>query len=204
MRIQYANEKIRKTRNQEEASKVGSGIKIYHSDAWEILDEKRAGNKSLVVEKSGVHDQVVEARDLECQTKENSGQLLGKAVVHKSASGDQIITSRKTLIDSKIVDDVHSSGNKVGDTETLAKKLNKNKLSLTTKPTLVHIDNEGQNNAATIVASTIDDGQQLNGIRGDVVLIGKLGHQLAINATVDLALDPVSVKSLLISGLSYY
>lgn len=60
-------------------------------------------------------------------------------------------------IDSKIADDVHSSGNKVGATETLEKNLNENQLSLTTNPTLVHINDEGQNNAATTVASTIDD-----------------------------------------------
>ncbi|KAH0749162.1 hypothetical protein KY290_028394 [Solanum tuberosum] len=140
--------------NQEEVSKVGSEIKKYHDDAWEILDEKRAGNKSLVVDKSGVHDQ----------------------------------------IDSKIVDDVHSSGNKVGATETLEKKLNDNQLSLTTNPTLAHIDDEGQNNAATIVASTIDDEHQLNGTRGDVGLFEKSGHPLVINATVELALDPKSAK----------
>jgi len=224
-------------RNQEEASQVGSEIEKYQGDAREILDEKRAENKSLVVDKSGVHDQVVVARDLECQNKENFGQLLGKAVAHESASGDQSLTTRNTLVlesqvdfgqqsnsntvdyvrlgiidtveksinnesgkkgflqvDSKIVDDVHSSRNKVGATETLEKKLNENQLSLTTNPTLVHIDDEGQNNLATIVASTIDDGHQLNGTRGDVVLIGKSGHPLATNTTVDLALDPVNAK----------
>uniref|UniRef100_M1DXQ7 Uncharacterized protein n=1 Tax=Solanum tuberosum TaxID=4113 RepID=M1DXQ7_SOLTU len=62
--------------------------------------------------------------------------------------------------------DNHSTGNKVGATETLEKNLNENQLSLTTNPTLVHIDDDGQNNAATIVTSTIDDGQQLNGTRG--------------------------------------
>ncbi|KAH0713596.1 hypothetical protein KY289_009555 [Solanum tuberosum] len=67
-------------------------------------------------------------------------------------------------------------GNKVGATETLEKNLNENQLSLTTNLTLVHIDDDGQNNAATIMTSTIDDGQQLNGTRGDVVLIGKSGH----------------------------
>ncbi|KAH0662431.1 hypothetical protein KY284_027362 [Solanum tuberosum] len=187
--------------------------------------------------RNGVHDQVVEPRNLECQTKEHSGQLLGRPVAHKSASGDQSLTTRKTLvlesqvdfgqqlnsntvddvrlgiidtveksvnnesgkngflqIDSKIVDDVHSSGNKVGPTETLEKKLNENQLSLTTNPTLAHIDDEGQNNAATIVASTIDDEQQLNGTRGDVGLFEKSGHPLVINATVELALDPKSAK----------
>ncbi|KAH0711934.1 hypothetical protein KY289_007893 [Solanum tuberosum] len=149
-------------RNQEEASKLGSRIKKYHGDAWEILDVKRAGNKSLVVDKSGVHDQ----------------------------------------IDSKIVDYVHSSGNKDGATKTLEKNLNENQLSLTTNPTLVHIDDEGQNNAATLLASTIYDRQQLNGTRGGVVLIGKSGHPLAINATVDLALDLVSAK-VVADGVQY-
>ncbi|KAG5619190.1 hypothetical protein H5410_019014 [Solanum commersonii] len=186
-------------RNQEEASQVGSEIEKYQGDAREILDEKRAENKSLVVDKSGVHDQVVVARDLECQNKENFGQLLGKVVAHESASGDQSLTTRNTLvlesqIDCKSVDDIHSSGNKVGAIETLEKKLNENQLSLTTNPTLVHIDDEGQNNPATIVASTMDDGDQLNGTRGDVVLIGKSGHPLATNTIVDLALDPVNAK----------
>ncbi|KAG5577421.1 hypothetical protein H5410_057555 [Solanum commersonii] len=204
IRIQYVNQKTGKSvdqflRNQEEASQVGSEIKKYQGDAREILDEKRAKNKFLMVDKSsggarifnkrdeppkdmlasppdksGVHDQVVVARDLVCQNKENFGQLLGKAVAHESASGDQ--------------------RNKVGATKTLKKKLNENQLSLTTNPTLVHIDDEGQNNPAIIVASAIDDGHQLNGIRGDVVLIGKSGHLLATNATVDLALNPVNVK----------
>ncbi|WMV44980.1 hypothetical protein MTR67_038365 [Solanum verrucosum] len=229
-------------RNQEEASQVGSEIEKYQGDAREILDEKRAENKSLVVDKSGVHDQVVVARDLECQNKENFGQFLGKAVAHESASGDQSLTTRNTLvlesqvdfgqqsnsntvenksftgarlgvkntreisinneggntgflqIDSKSVDDIHSSGNKVGAIETLEKKLNENQLSLTTNPTLVHIDDEGQNNLATIVASTMDDGDQLNGTKGDVVYIGKSGHPLATNITVDLALDPMNAN----------
>ncbi|KAH0756046.1 hypothetical protein KY290_026316 [Solanum tuberosum] len=189
---------------------VGSEIKKYQGDAREILDEKRAENKSLVVDKSGVHDQVVVARDLECQNKENFGKLLGKAVAHESASGDQRLTTRNTLalesqvdfgqqlnsntvenksvtdarlgiknigeisinneggkniflqIDSKSVDDIHSSGNKVGAIETLKKKLNENQLSLTTNPALVHIDDEE--------------------------------HPLATNAIVDLALDPVNAK----------
>ena len=51
-----------------------------------------------MVDKSGVHDQVVVARDLECQNKENFGQLLGKAVAHESASGDQSLTTRNTLV----------------------------------------------------------------------------------------------------------
>ncbi|KAG5570996.1 hypothetical protein H5410_060762 [Solanum commersonii] len=85
-------------------------------------------------------------------------------------------------------------GNKVGAIETLEKILNENHLSLTANPTLVHIDDEGQNNPATIVVSTIDDGHQLNGTRGDVVLIGKSGHPLATNTTIDLALDPVNAK----------
>ncbi|WMV59274.1 hypothetical protein MTR67_052659 [Solanum verrucosum] len=97
-------------------------------------------------------------------------------------------------IDSKSVDNSHSSGNKVGANETLEKKQNENQLSLTTNPTLVHIDDEGQNNPATIVASTIEDGHQLNGTRGDVVLIGKSGHPLVTNTTVDLVLDPVNAK----------
>jgi len=77
-------------RNQEEASKGGSEIKKYHDDAREILDEKRAGNKSLVVDKSGVHNQVVEARNFECQTKEHSGHLLGRAVAHESVSNSKL------------------------------------------------------------------------------------------------------------------
>ncbi|WMV57114.1 hypothetical protein MTR67_050499 [Solanum verrucosum] len=97
-------------------------------------------------------------------------------------------------IDSNIVHDVHSSGIKVGATETMEKNLNENQLSLTTNPTLVHINDEGQNNAATIAVLTIDDGQQLNGTRYDVVLFGKSGHPLVINATVELALDPMSAK----------
>ncbi|KAG5614017.1 hypothetical protein H5410_013841 [Solanum commersonii] len=229
-------------RNQEEASQVGFEIEKYQGDAREILDEKRAENKSLLVDKSGVHDQVVVARDLECQNKENFRQLLGKAIAHESASGVQSLTTRNTLvlesqvdfgqqsnsnivenksvtgarlgvkntreisinneggktgflqIDSKSVDDIHSSGNKVGAIEILEKKLNENQLSLTTNPTLVHIDDESQNNPATIVASIMDDGDQLNGTRGDVVLIGKSGHPLATNTTVDLALDPVNAK----------
>ncbi|KAG5575686.1 hypothetical protein H5410_055820 [Solanum commersonii] len=170
---------------------------------YKILDEKRAGNKSLVVDKSGVHDQVVEARDLEYQTKENSGHLLGKAVAHKSVSGDQSLTTRKTLvlesqIDSKIVDDVHSSGNKVGATETLEKNLNENQLSLTTNPTLVHIDDDGQNNAATIVASTIDDGQQLNGTRDPVsakVVANGVQHDARGDETVECLVDNMTQKS---------
>ncbi|KAG5621853.1 hypothetical protein H5410_007071, partial [Solanum commersonii] len=90
-------------------------------------------------------------------------------------------------IDSKSVDDIHSSGNKVGATETLKKKLNENQLSLTTNPAL----------------STIDDGHQLNGIRGDVVLIRKSGHPLATNAIVDLVLDPVNAK-VVADGPQYY
>ncbi|KAH0645400.1 hypothetical protein KY284_033284 [Solanum tuberosum] len=165
-----------------------------------------------------------------------------KAVAHDSASGDQSLTIRNTLvlesqvdfgqqsnsntvenksvtgaklgvkntreisinneggktgflhIDSKSVDDIHSSGNKVGAIETLEKKLNENQLSFTTNPTLVHTDDEGQNNPATIVASTIDDGHQLNVTRSDVLLIGKSGHPLATNTIVDLALDPVNAK----------
>ena len=35
---------------------------------------------------------------MECQTKENSGQLLGKAVAHESALGDQSLATRKTLV----------------------------------------------------------------------------------------------------------
>ncbi|KAH0707578.1 hypothetical protein KY289_012654 [Solanum tuberosum] len=97
-------------------------------------------------------------------------------------------------IDSNIVHDVHSSGIKVGATETMEKNLNENQLSLTTNPTLVHINDEGQNNAATIAALTIDDGQQLNGTRYDVVLFGKSRHPLVINTTVELALDPMSAK----------
>ncbi|KAK4716656.1 hypothetical protein R3W88_014994 [Solanum pinnatisectum] len=92
------------------------------------------------------------------------------------------------------VDDIYSSRNKVGATQTVKKKLNENQFSLTTNPTLVHIDDEGQNNPATIVASAIDNGYQLNGTRGDVVLIGKSGYLLVTNATVDLALDPVNAK----------
>ncbi|KAK6789958.1 hypothetical protein RDI58_013758 [Solanum bulbocastanum] len=83
----------------------------------------RNGNKPLVVDRSGVHDLVVKARDLECQTKEHSGQLLGRAVSH-----------------------------------------------------------------------TIDDGQQLNGTRGDMVFIGKSRHPLVINAIVELTLDTTSAK----------
>ncbi|KAH0772847.1 hypothetical protein KY290_009984 [Solanum tuberosum] len=76
----------------------------------------------------------------------------------------------------------------------MEKNLNENQLSLTTNPTLVHINDEGQNNAATIAALTIDDGQQLNGTRYDVVLFGKSRHPLVINTTVELALDPMSAK----------
>ncbi|KAH0638545.1 hypothetical protein KY285_035131 [Solanum tuberosum] len=36
--------------------------------------------------------------------------------------------------------------------------------------------------------------QQRNGTRGDVVLIGKSGHPLVINATIELALDPANAK----------
>ncbi|KAG5584114.1 hypothetical protein H5410_044548 [Solanum commersonii] len=36
--------------------------------------------------------------------------------------------------------------------------------------------------------------QQRNGTRGDVVLIGKSGHPLVINATIELALDPTNAK----------
>ncbi|KAH0715276.1 hypothetical protein KY284_008181 [Solanum tuberosum] len=178
------------------------------------------------LDKSGVHDQVVVARDLECQNKENFGQLLDKAVAHESASGDQSLTTRNTLVLESQVDfgqqlnsntvenksvtgarlgikntgeisinnEGGKNGNKVGATETLKKKLNENQLSLTTNPTLVHIDDVGQNNPATIVASAIDDGNQLNGTRGDVVLIEKSGHLLATNATVDLALNPMNEK----------
>ncbi|KAH0773825.1 hypothetical protein KY290_010962 [Solanum tuberosum] len=192
-------------RNQEEALQVGSEIEKYQGDAREILDEKRDENKSLVVDKSGVHDQVVVARDLECQNKENFGQLFGKAVAHESVSGDQSLTTRNTLVlesqvdfgqqsNSNTVENKSVTGNKVGAIETLEKKLNENQLSLTTNPTLVHIDDEGQNNPATIMVSTIDDGHQLNGTGGDVVLIGKSGHPLATNTTVDLALDPVNAK----------
>ncbi|KAH0776184.1 hypothetical protein KY290_007595 [Solanum tuberosum] len=187
---------------------------------YKILDEKRAGNKSLVVDKSGVHDQVVEARDLECQTKENSGQLLGKAVAHKSASGDQSLTTRKTLVLESQVDfgqqlnsntiennsvtgarlgikdtveiSLNKEGNKVGATETLEKNLNENQLSLTTNPTLVHIDDDGQNNAATIVASTIDDGQQLNGTRDPVsakVVADGVQHDARGDETVECLVD---------------
>ncbi|KAG5573402.1 hypothetical protein H5410_063168 [Solanum commersonii] len=74
-------------------------------------------------------------------------------------------------IDSNIVHDVHSLGIKVGATETMEKDLNENQLSVTTNPTLVHINDEGQNNAATIAALMIDDGQQLNGTRYDVVFL---------------------------------
>ncbi|KAG5593004.1 hypothetical protein H5410_043518 [Solanum commersonii] len=80
--------------------------------------------------------------------------------------------------------------------------LNENQHSLTTNRTLVHIDDEGQNNAAIIVASKIDDGQQINETRGDVVLIEKLGHPLASNAIVELALDPASAK-VVADGVQY-
>ncbi|KAH0632412.1 hypothetical protein KY290_035836 [Solanum tuberosum] len=36
--------------------------------------------------------------------------------------------------------------------------------------------------------------QQRNGTRGDVVLFGKSGHPLVINATIELALDPANAK----------
>ncbi|KAH0778526.1 hypothetical protein KY290_004953 [Solanum tuberosum] len=249
MRIQYVNQKTGKSVEQFQKfvydnlpfycnfCKYQGHTKVNVDYYWEIMQQETKKKH-----RNGVHDQVVVARDLECQNKENFGQLLGKAVAHESASGDQSLTTRNTLvlesqidfkqqsnsntvenksvtgarlgvkntreisinneggktdflqIDSKSVDDIHSSGNKVGAIETLEKKLNKNQLSLTTNPTLVHIDDEGQNNLATIVASTIDDGHQLNGTRGDVVLIGKSGHPLATNTTVDLALDPVNAK----------
>ena len=51
--------------------KDGTYIEKYQGDAREILDEMRDENKSLVVDKIGV----VVARDLECQNKENFGQL---------------------------------------------------------------------------------------------------------------------------------
>ncbi|KAG5577414.1 hypothetical protein H5410_057548 [Solanum commersonii] len=139
-------------RNQEEGSQVGSEIKKYQGDAREILDEKRAENKFLVVDKSS-----------------GGARIFNKGVQNPKE-------------------------NKVGATKTLKKNLNENQLSLTTNPTLVHIDDEGQNNPATIVASAIDDGHQLNGTRGDVVLIGKSGHLLATNTTVDLALNHVNAK----------
>ncbi|KAK6789537.1 hypothetical protein RDI58_013337 [Solanum bulbocastanum] len=109
---------------------------------------------------------------------------------------------KKLHIDSKIVDDVHSLGNKVGAIETLEKILIENQLSLTSNPTLAQIEDEGQNSAATIVASTIDDGQQLNRTRGDVVIIEKLEDLLAIKATIDLALDLTSAK-VMIDGVQH-
>ncbi|KAH0687914.1 hypothetical protein KY290_019577 [Solanum tuberosum] len=176
-------------RNQEEASQVGSEIEKYQGDAREILDEKRAENKSLVVDKSGVHDQVVVARDLECQNKENFGQLLGKAVAHESASGDQSLTTRNTLVLESQVDFGQQSNSNTVENKSVSG------VRLGVKNTReISINNEGPKQPSTIVASTMDDGDQLNGTRGDVVLIGKSGHPLATNTTVDLALDPVNAK----------
>ncbi|KAH0745905.1 hypothetical protein KY285_007562 [Solanum tuberosum] len=145
---------------------------------YKILDEKRAGNKSLVVDKS-------------------------KEVAHKSASGDQSLTTRKTLVlesqvdfgqqlNSNTIENNSVTGNKVGATETLEKNLNENQLSLTTNPTLVHIDDDGQNNAATIVTSTIDDGQQLNGTRDPVsakVVADGVQHDARGDETVECLID---------------
>ncbi|KAK6791861.1 hypothetical protein RDI58_010942 [Solanum bulbocastanum] len=155
-------------------------------------DQSLTTRNTLVLESQVDFGQLLNSNTIE--NKSVTGARLGIKNTGEISINNEGGKNGFLQIDSKCVDDIHSSGNKVGATKTLKKKLNENQLSLTTNPTLVHIDDEGQNNLATIVASTIDDGHQLNGTIGDVVLTRKLVHPLATNATVDLALDPVNAK----------
>ncbi|KAG5572356.1 hypothetical protein H5410_062122 [Solanum commersonii] len=197
MRIQYVDEKTGKSVEQFQMF-VYDNLPFYcnyckHQGHNE--NEKRAGNKSLVVDKNGVHDQVVEAQNLECQTKEHSGQLLGRAIAHESASGDQSLTTRKTLVlesqvdfgqqlNSNIVDDA-----RLGSIDTGEKSIN-NKSG---KNGFLQIDS---NIVHDVHSSGIKVGaaETLEKILNENQLCLTTNPTLVINATVELALDPMSAK----------